>query len=152
MAQIGRSVQKHRRVSLQVKAQVTTLDAEQDGLTGDRYFRLSEETCANVSNGGAFVATDLPIRKGCRLMLEFELPNGESIEAIGKVVWSRVELPRPVSSDAKAPVKSEPAGVGIEFVGSAPEQVDKLARYLAKSLPRTRSKAPDRAPSQTLTV
>ena len=129
----GGTVQRHRRVSLRLKARVSTIDPIRDAATGERYFRCSEETCANLSRGGAFLATHQPIERGCRLMLEIELPGGEGIEALGQVVWSRTTLVRPGSGSRS----EEQSGVGIEFIETAPEQIAKLEKYLLASLPRT---------------
>ena len=129
----GGTVQRHRRLSLRVKARLSTIDPIRDAATGERYFRSSEETCANISRSGAFVATHQPIERGCRVMLEIELPGGEGLETLAQVVWSRTTLVRPGS----AARSEEQSGLGIEFIEAAPDQIAKLEKYLSASLPRT---------------
>lgn len=136
MGRSSRFVQRHGRVPLQVKAHVTTLDAVRDAQTGEAYFRFSEETCANLSEGGAFVATHQPLREGSRVMLELELPDGQRVETIGSVVWSRTELVLPGSAR-----KADLSGMGIEFTHAAPDQAAALEKYLAQALPRTRARS-----------
>ena len=138
MAETSRSVQRDRRLSLRAKVRISTIDPERDGFTGESYFRVSEETCANLSRGGAFVVTHQPIARGCRLMLELELPDGECVETVGRVVWSRTALVRSDSPNRA----DEVSGVGIAFTDVSPDQVATLDKYLTKSLPRPRPVQP----------
>ncbi len=47
-----------------------------------------EVKSVNVSEGGIFIATELPLGLGTEVHLEFHLPNqSESIQASGRVVW-----------------------------------------------------------------
>lgn len=144
MADSGRFVQRHRRLSLRVKARISTVDAVRDPLTGDRYYRVSEETCANLSQGGAFVATHQPIGRDCRVMLELELPDGQNLQTIGRIVWSRSEVELP----GVAKKSDRVSGIGIAFTRAEPLQVDLLGRYLAKHLPRARAAKPIAHPTQ----
>jgi Tfp pilus assembly protein PilZ len=135
MAATSRFVQRYRRLNLRVPARVTTLDAVRDGAAGERYFRVSEETCANLSEGGAFVATHQPIQQDCRVMLEIELPDGQSVQTVGRVVWSQTEL----ASPGRARASGQASGIGVAFTRAAPDQADLLERYLTKNLPRRRT-------------
>ena len=132
-----RIVQRHRRASVRVDARISTLDPVRDPASGERYFRISEETCANLSQGGAFVATHQPIPEGCRVMVEFDLPDAESVQALGRVVWSRTRLTTPGSA-SRGPV----SGIGIAFTEATPQHIDRLESYLAKLLPRKRAAKP----------
>ena len=71
-------------------------------------------------------------------MLEFELPDGQRVETIGRVVWARTELAAAVA-EREGPSKLQPAGVGVEFIRAAADQTATLTKYLANSLPRTRA-------------
>jgi Tfp pilus assembly protein PilZ len=119
-------LRRHPRIAAEISVRISTLAPERDPWTGRPFFRASQETCANVSRGGAFVQTEEPLTPGRRVLLELTLPNGNSLEALGRVAWAkRVVGPRQRDSDA---------GVGIEFLGGAPDQFEELDRYIGKSL------------------
>jgi Tfp pilus assembly protein PilZ len=143
MAQSGRFVQRHKRLSLRVNVRISTLDPVRDTFTGDRYFRVSEETCADLSEGGAFVATHQPLEKDCRVMLELELPDGDSVQTIGRVVWTRSELATP----GVAKKSGQVSGIGIAFTSAPPLHAERLGGYLAKQLPRARAAKPIAQPT-----
>ena len=66
----------------------------------------------DLSPGGMFVATDLPLEKGAELVLSFRVPEcPREITVFGRVV--RVCLPRRRTD-------SEPAGMGIRFLDITP--------------------------------
>src|SRR3989304_2619531 len=98
---------------------IATIEPERDPWTGRPFFRASQETCANVSSGGAYVQTGEPLgpgrpillaiplpggphvrpaeplAPGRRILLEITLPDGQPVEAIGRIAWSkRVLTPR----------------------------------------------------------
>ena len=108
---------------------ISTIEPERDPWTGRPFFRASQETCVNVSRGGAFVRTTEPLLPGRRLLLELRLPNGRAIEAIGRVAWSK----RSMEPDATP----EPAGIGVEFLGGAVEQFAALEEFIARSEAKT---------------
>jgi Tfp pilus assembly protein PilZ len=124
------NTQKHRRLNVRLPARISTIDSERDPQSGRTCFRTSDETCHNVSRGGAFVMTEEPVRPGSRLLVELELPSGDSVQTIARVAWSRARL-------SMQDVESQ-SGVGIEFLGGAPEQLSALDRYLSSALRRTR--------------
>ena len=120
----NRRQQRYQRVSVQLPVRISTIDAELDRETGEPYFRSSEETCANVSRGGAFVATPEPVAPGRRLLIELELPSGESVQTIARVAWSKTQL---AESDGDAS-----GGIGVEFLGGSPEHLAALDRYVSR--------------------
>jgi uncharacterized protein (TIGR02266 family) len=113
---------RHRRVEARVPVRISTIEPERDPWTGRPFFRATEETSGNLSEGGAFVRTQEPLRPGRRVLLELSLPNGSPLEAIGRVAWTKRVL---------TPDDPEHAtGVGIEFMGAVPEQLDELYAFL----------------------
>ena len=121
------------RLPVRLRVKISTIDPETDPWTGKTFFRTSEETCANVSRGGAFVLTEETITPGQRLLLELEVPGGESVQAIGRVAWSQTRL------SAEEPAGSTNlAGVGVEFLGGPRDQRLRLERFLARSARRRR--------------
>ncbi len=117
---------RHPRVPAMIPVRISTLAPERDPWTGRPFFRASQETCANVSRGGAFVRTEEPLTPGRRILLELHLPNGSSLEAIGRVAWTK-RVMGPSERDADA-------GVGIEFLGGAAEQFDALELFIGKNI------------------
>ena len=57
---------------------------------------------------------------------ELLLPDGSSVEAVGRVAWSKRLM--------RAEERRRFAGVGVEFLGGAPEQFDALDRYISKRI------------------
>jgi len=115
---------RHRRVSASMPVRISTIEPERDPWTGRPFFRASQETCANVSRGGAYVQTVEPLAPGRRILLEITLPDGQPVEAIGRIAWSkRVLTPRE---------RDVQAGIGIEFLGGAAEQFSALENYIDK--------------------
>jgi Tfp pilus assembly protein PilZ len=115
---------RHRRISASIPVRISTIEPERDPWTGRPFFRASQETCANVSRGGAFVRTAEPLTPGRRVLLEFELPGGQPLEAIGRVAWTRRVL-APLERDSEA-------GIGIEFLGGPSEQFSVLEDLIEK--------------------
>ncbi len=126
MDQSQSKMRRHPRIAAAISVRISTLAPERDPWTGRPFFRASQETCANLSRGGAFVRTEEPLTPGRRILLELNLPNGDSLEAIGRIAWTkRVVGPRQRDADA---------GVGIEFLGGAAEQFDALEQFIGKNL------------------
>ncbi len=124
-----RKRRQHHRTPVDVEVRVSTIDPEIDPETGRVYYRETEETCATLSPGGAFIRSLDPPAVGRRLVLQIHVPGeGKPIEATGRVAWSKRELhpkPRPLS------------GAGVEFTAADPQARRALARFLA--LQRDRS-------------
>jgi Tfp pilus assembly protein PilZ len=113
---------RHRRVATDIAVRISTIEPERDPWTGRPFFRASQETCCNVSRGGAFVKTAEPLDPGRRLLVEVHLPGGAPLEAIGRVAWAK----RIMTPD----VRNAESGIGIEFIGGASEQFCALEEYI----------------------
>ena len=114
---------QHRRVQASIPVRISTIESLRDPWTGKPYFRASQETCANVSRGGAFVRTTELLDPGRRVLLELQLPNGSQIEAVGRVAWTKRSL-----SGAQPD-----SGVGVEFLGGATDQLAALDEFLTRA-------------------
>ena len=113
---------RHERIDASIPVKISTIEPERDPWTGRRYFRASEETCANLSRGGAFVRTVELLHPGQRVLLEMDLPTGGQVEAIGRVAWTK----RSLSPDAPG----FGTGVGVEFLGAETKDLEAIAEYL----------------------
>jgi Tfp pilus assembly protein PilZ len=111
---------RFERVDLRARVQLTSLDPERDPLTGFPTLWESDELCETLSLGGAFIRTVDPPAKGRRVLLQIQLPGGESVETIGRVAWTRVPLRG-----------AREAGVGVEFVAPDGDVQRALSRFLA---------------------
>jgi len=113
---------RHPRICAELPVRISALEPDRDGWTGRPFFRALCESSANLSRGGAFILTDEPLAPGRRILLELELPGSPTLEAIGRVAWSRrVMSPRGNESEA---------GIGIEFLGGEPDQFSVLEAYI----------------------
>ena len=115
---------RDQRVKGTFPVRISTIEPEEDPWTGKAYFRASQETCGDVSRGGAFVHTTELLDPGSRVLLELHLPNGSQIETIGRVAWTR----RVLTQGAPQP----DSGVGVEFLGGAADQLAALDEYLTR--------------------
>lgn len=113
---------RHRRITAQIPVRISTIEPERDPWTGRPFFRATEETCANVSYGGAFVRTGEPLVPGRRVLVELQLPSGGPVEAIGRVAWTKHVL----APDAR----DRETGVGIEFLGGVRDQIEELRTFI----------------------
>lgn len=126
------STQRHPRLSVKMRVRLSTIDAETDPWTGKTFFRTSEETCANVSQSGAFVVTQETIAPGRRVLLELEIPGGRDVQATARVAWSKTAMA--VSSPAG---QDQECGIGVEFLGG-PRELIELEQFITRSLRRRR--------------
>ena len=101
-----------------------TIDPEPDPRTGRPFFRASRELCANISEGGVCIRTTDPLSPGRRVLVQIDLPQGEAIEAVGRIAWSRAIL------GAEGRVTG--SGVGVEFLGGATDQLAALDDFLTR--------------------
>jgi hypothetical protein len=115
---------RHRRVSTALPVRVSTIEADRDPWTGRPFFRSSQETCANLSRGGAFVRTGELLEPGRRVLLEISLPNGSQVEAIGRVAWTKRTLERRGAE--------LDTGIGVEFLGGASSALSALADFVTR--------------------
>ena len=118
---------RHPRIEASIDVRISTIEPERDPWTGRPFFRALHETCVNLSRGGAFVRTAEPLRPGRRLLVEMQLPNGQPVEAIGRVAWTRRTLDRSAGAEAKR----EGTGIGIEFLGGSARQFSLLDAFIA---------------------
>ena len=113
---------RHPRVVANLDVRISTIEPERDPWTGRPFFRASQETCGNVSRGGAFVRTEEEFTPGRRLLVELKLPDGSPLEAIGRVAWTKRVLGGPEGEDS--------VGVGVEFIGGSPEELQRLESFV----------------------
>jgi len=126
---VSEATDSHRRrferVRADIPVRISTIEPDLDPLTGRRYFRASQEHCANLSRGGVFVRTHELLDPGCRVLVELSLPDGGQVEAIGRVAWTQYAM-RSASPDGPD------CGVGIEFLGGAVDQLSALENFVKR--------------------
>jgi uncharacterized protein (TIGR02266 family) len=113
---------RHERLPAHLPVRLATIDAETDRWTGRPFFRSCREWSANVSRGGLFIPTPEAILPGRRVLVEVTLPGGETIEAVGRVAWTR----------RSARLDAADAGIGLQFVGAAAESIARLEDFLRR--------------------
>lgn len=145
VAHLERSKQRYKRVNVRVPIRISTIDPETDPATGKLYFFTSEELSANISRGGAFVATPEAIDPGRRVLVEIDIPNGSNIQTLGRVVWKQVG-----SAPGGASPKNR-TGIGIQFTGGRPDLLNELDRYLTAASRRRRALKEIATPNQPST-
>jgi Tfp pilus assembly protein PilZ len=118
------SQRRYQRIYATLPVRVSTIEPESDPYTGRPFFRAIQETCANVSRGGAFVETCEPLAPGRRVLLELSLPGGSQVETIGRIAWTKTVI-TPDGTDRGS-------GVGIEFLGGASEHFSALEQFLGR--------------------
>jgi hypothetical protein len=114
---------RHERVAVKLPVRISTIEPERDPWSGKPFFRSCQESCTNVSRGGAFVHTREPLGPGHRILLELTLPTGRRVEALGRIAWSQ---------RISARTHADGEGVGVEFLGGAPDQLAALAAFVAQ--------------------
>ena len=78
----------------------------------------------DVSLGGVFLASDIPIKVGSYVFLSFHLPDNKTfIRATGQVVR--------VASEEVKPGLDQRKGVGIRFVGLSEESASAIQEYVS---------------------
>lgn len=115
---------RYHRIDARLRVRISTIEPERDPWTGRPFFRASQETCANLSRGGAFIQTEEPLAPGQRILLELQLPNGQ-VEAIGRVAWSKRVM--------AARERDTEGGIGVEFLGGAPDQFCALEDFIDRT-------------------
>ena len=73
----------------------------------------------------ACIRTPEPLQRGRRLLVELSLPDGQRVEAIGRVAWAKHPM-------RAAPTHGQDCGVGIEFLGGAADQLRALDEFLTR--------------------
>lgn len=114
---------RHRRVAVHVPVHITSIDPERDPRTGRSYFQDIREYVANVSRGGAFIRTNDPPSPGQRVLVQIHVPDGEPLETIGRIAWSKRVMAAPGEA------QDEGAGAGVEFLADA-KDLEAISRAL----------------------
>jgi PilZ domain len=115
---------RFERVRADIPVRISTIEPDQDPLTGRTYFRASQERASNVSRGGVFVQTHELLGPGRRVLVELSLPDGGQVAAIGRVAWTQYTMQSKPTGLA--------CGVGIEFLGGATEQLRALDEFVKR--------------------
>jgi len=115
---------RHERIPARISVRISTIEPDRDPWTGRPFFRSLQETCGNLSRGGAFVVTAEPLDPGKRVLVELCLPSGRELEAIGRVAWVK-RIPG-VKDDAKE------SGIGIEFLGGGSREFADLEDFISR--------------------
>jgi len=130
-AERARRAQTHPRHALRWTVRVSSIDPEIDPVSAGPCYANIEESSVNVSEGGVFVPTDDTLSPGRRVLVEVDLPSGDTMQALGAVAWRR--------PPHAARAGDRPAGMGIEFTGIARSSALALADALdARRRPRKR--------------
>jgi Tfp pilus assembly protein PilZ len=114
---------RHPRVPVTLPVRISTIDPEIDPRSGRPCYRASREVCVNLSRGGLFIHTAETIAPGRRILIEMHFPDGSPLEAVGRVAWSK----RVLGARDEAPRD----GIGVEFIGAPPQQLEALDDFLA---------------------
>lgn len=110
------------RQNLRWPVRVSAIEPEIDPDTALPCYWSFEQSSVNVSEGGVFITGSDTLTPGRRVIVEVDLPSGDSIQAVGEVAWRRA--PHAARSGDR------PAGMGIEFTGIARSSALALARAL----------------------
>ncbi|CAG0997447.1 hypothetical protein MYXO_02778 [Myxococcaceae bacterium] len=130
MGKPGARRREHRREGVVLPVTVSTVDPEIDPATRRPFFRASREWSTNLSRGGLFLRTDQPFGAGRRLLLEITLAEHRTIEAVGRVAWTRRPLAATDHADSR--------GVGIEFLAISRDDAAAIERFLRSGSERAR--------------
>jgi hypothetical protein len=132
-AALQRRQQRHRRRAVRLPVRISSIDSETDPETGSPCFRISEETCGDLSRGGAFVMTSEPPRPGQRFLVELELPGDPPVQTLARVAWTRVRLP--------SEGQDVYTGFGLEFLGGTRRDLAAIDRFVRGASARPRRSA-----------
>ena len=113
---IRRDTRRHSRSTLVLPVLVS--DASSKARVGIRF------DSADVSGGGAFLRSDMLFEVGEILLLQFSLPDGRPIRVRGRVVRATREVRETADGRQSMP------GMGVEFVGLAPEDREAIDAQL----------------------
>ncbi len=128
--------QRHARIMTSVPVRISTVDAERDPDTGKLFFRSTETTTANLSLGGAYVHSWEPLTAGRRVIVSIDLPDGQEIQVVARVAWTRRELRQAEAN------KIEEPGYGLEFIGGSRAELAALDAFVGTKPPRPQPAVP----------
>ncbi len=117
MVESASNRRQHSRYRVQLFARISSLGPVRNRKTGTSQFQFTDELCADISLGGAFIAMREPLEPGQRLLVEFHLPSKQPLEAIAQVMRSTKHT---------APTQT---GIGVAF-----EQTTSTQRALLEAL------------------
>ena len=142
----GPGPQKHPRVSARMPVRISTVHPESDPDTGESFYRIVEETTADLSRGGAFVDSWEPLESGRQVLVEIDLPDGPPLQIVARVAWTRRQLCADSlrriggdsSNEASRRQANEPGGTatgpgpgyGLEFIGGSRTDLARLDTHL----------------------
>ncbi len=125
MSKTGIDRRIHPRLGLSLPVRVSSIDPETDAATRRPFFRATRAWCVNLSRGGIFVHTPEPFGSGRRVLVEITLPDGRSLDTVGRVAWVQR-----TTEPAYGRERAEGDGIGIEFLATAPADLAALERTL----------------------
>jgi hypothetical protein len=147
----GPGPQKHPRISARVPARISTVHPELDPDTGDSFYRIVEETTADLSRGGAFVESWEPLHSGRQVLVEIDLPDGPPLQIVARVAWTRRQLcgdalrrigrdssfeaSRRQANEAGGALTGPGPGYGLEFIGGSKADLARLDAHLKSIQP-----------------
>ena len=123
-------IQRFSRITATLPVRISTVDPETDPSTGKHFFRSSEETTANLSQGGAYVRSWEPLEAGRRVVVDINLPDARDLQFVARVAWTQRQL------RSGRPGELDSPGYGIEFSEASSMELARLERYLDSLEPR----------------
>lgn len=109
---------QYLRYRVRLPARISSLSPVRNRKTGTSQFQFTDELCADLSLGGAFIAMSEPIDPGQRLLIEFHLPSARPLETLARVTRSTRDT-RPSQT-----------GIGIAFEQTTSAQRALLEKFL----------------------
>ena len=86
---------------------------------------------SNISLGGVFIKTELPLEKGTHFSLRIELPDGgKELDIDCEVVWARFHA-------ITTPKGKAPVGMGVKFLHISSEDRERIRSLLVQVKPST---------------
>jgi hypothetical protein len=112
--------------SLPVSTQ--TVDPLRDPLSGERYFRTSDEDqTVDLSLRGLRLRAEHAPTVGTRLLLHLEHAGEGPIDLLGRTRWARIELKRGPGG------RHATCGIGIELLGGSRTSLDRYERLVERA-------------------
>lgn len=124
------SRQQHRRLNVRVPIRISSIDPETDPDSGKPFFVMSEEVSSNISGGGVCVACSDAMTPGRRVLVEIDIPTGETVQSIAQVVWKRPGIVGSTTTPGERP------GFGLRFDASGTIALAPLDRFISRAMAR----------------
>jgi hypothetical protein len=103
-----------------------TVDPLRDPLSGERYFRMSDEDqTVDLSHRGLRLRAEHAPTVGTRLLLHIEHAGEGSIDLVGRTRWARIELAQGAGG------RHATCGIGVELLGGSRTSLDRYERLVA---------------------